>query len=78
MLYWLLYPLAARYPLFNVFRYITFRTAMAAVTALAVALIARAADDPVPEALPDRAVDPAGRTQDAPGQGGRPRRWAGS
>jgi phospho-N-acetylmuramoyl-pentapeptide-transferase len=38
MLYWLLYPLANRYPVFNVFRYITFRTAMAAVTALAVAL----------------------------------------
>jgi phospho-N-acetylmuramoyl-pentapeptide-transferase len=38
MLYWLLYPLANQYPVFNVFRYITFRTAMAAVTALAVAL----------------------------------------
>jgi phospho-N-acetylmuramoyl-pentapeptide-transferase len=40
MLYWLLYPLAARVPAFNVFRYITFRTAMAAVTALLVALFA--------------------------------------
>ena len=39
MLYWLLYPMAARYPVFNVFRYITFRTAMSAVTALAVALV---------------------------------------
>ncbi len=39
MLYWLLYPLAAKHPAFNVFRYITFRTAMAAVTSLAVALI---------------------------------------
>jgi phospho-N-acetylmuramoyl-pentapeptide-transferase len=38
MLYWLLYPFANQYPVFNVFRYITFRTAMAAVTALAVAL----------------------------------------
>jgi phospho-N-acetylmuramoyl-pentapeptide-transferase len=38
MLYWLLYPLASRYPVFNVFRYITFRTAMSAVTALLVAL----------------------------------------
>ena len=28
MLYWLLYPLASRFPGFNVFRYITFRTAM--------------------------------------------------
>ena len=39
MLYWLLYPMASRYPLLNVFRYITFRTAMSAVTALAVALV---------------------------------------
>ena len=39
MLYRLLYPLAARFPAFNVFRYITFRTAMSAVTALVVALV---------------------------------------
>jgi phospho-N-acetylmuramoyl-pentapeptide-transferase len=39
VLYWLLYPLASRIPAFNVFRYITFRTAMAAVTALAVSLL---------------------------------------
>jgi len=39
VLYWLLFPLAARFPLFNVFRYITFRTAMSAVTALALALL---------------------------------------
>ncbi len=39
MLYRLLYPLAARFPVFNVFRYITFRTAMSAVTALALALV---------------------------------------
>jgi phospho-N-acetylmuramoyl-pentapeptide-transferase len=39
VLYWLLYPLAPRVPAFNVFRYITFRTAMSAVTALVVALV---------------------------------------
>jgi len=39
VLYRLLFPLAARYPVFNVFRYITFRTAMSAVTALALALL---------------------------------------
>src|SRR5437588_6716881 len=39
MLYYLLFPLAHRFPLFNVFRYITFRTAMAAVTALLLALV---------------------------------------
>ncbi|MEP6993863.1 MAG: phospho-N-acetylmuramoyl-pentapeptide-transferase [Acidobacteriota bacterium] len=38
MLYWLLYPMAGRYPVFNVFRYITFRTAMSAVTALLMTL----------------------------------------
>jgi phospho-N-acetylmuramoyl-pentapeptide-transferase len=39
MLYWLLYPLASRVPAFNVFRYITFRSAMSAVTAMLVALM---------------------------------------
>ncbi len=38
MLYYLLYPLSKSLPVFNVFRYITFRTAMAAVTALVLAL----------------------------------------
>ncbi len=39
MLYKLLYPLAKYVPAFNVFRYITFRVAMAAVTALLLALV---------------------------------------
>ena len=39
MLYYLLYPLSRSVPAFNVFRYITFRTAMAAVTALFLALV---------------------------------------
>jgi phospho-N-acetylmuramoyl-pentapeptide-transferase len=39
VLYYLLYPLSRSVPAFNVFRYITFRTAMAAVTALLLALI---------------------------------------
>ncbi len=39
MLYHLLYPYARSVPAFNVFRYITFRTAMAAVTALLLALV---------------------------------------
>jgi len=38
MLYHWLYPLSKVFPAFNVFRYITFRTAMAAVTALLLAL----------------------------------------
>jgi len=39
MLYHLLYPLHTSLPVFNVFRYITFRTAAASVTALAISLI---------------------------------------
>jgi phospho-N-acetylmuramoyl-pentapeptide-transferase len=39
VLYRLLFPLANRFPVLNVFRYITFRTAMSAVTALALALL---------------------------------------
>jgi phospho-N-acetylmuramoyl-pentapeptide-transferase len=34
MLYYWLYPLARQFPVFNVFRYITFRTALGALTAL--------------------------------------------
>jgi phospho-N-acetylmuramoyl-pentapeptide-transferase len=39
MLYHLLYPLHVAAPALNVFRYITFRTAGASVTALAFSLI---------------------------------------
>src|SRR5947209_3899200 len=39
MLYSLLFPYAKSFPALNVFRYITFRTAMAAVTALLLALV---------------------------------------
>src|SRR3954447_7836125 len=39
MLYHLLYPLHTSIPVFNVFRYITFRTAGASVTALAFSLL---------------------------------------
>jgi phospho-N-acetylmuramoyl-pentapeptide-transferase len=39
MLYHLLFPLHERLTLFNVFRYITFRTAMAVVTALIISLL---------------------------------------
>ena len=39
MLYELLYPLADQFSVFNVFRYITFRTAGATVTALALSLL---------------------------------------
>ena len=39
MLYHLLYPLHTELGVFNVFRYITFRTALAALTALLLSLI---------------------------------------
>src|SRR6266436_9057049 len=38
MLYWLLYPLHQQVGAFNVFRYITFRSALAALTALVLSL----------------------------------------
>src|SRR5262245_51010647 len=38
MLYWLLYPLHTSFGAFNVFRYITFRSALAALTALVLSL----------------------------------------
>jgi phospho-N-acetylmuramoyl-pentapeptide-transferase len=38
MLYWLLYGMRSSFPVFNVFRYITFRTAMAAVTSMVLLL----------------------------------------
>jgi len=40
MLYWLLYSLESSYSFFNVFRYITFRSGMAAVTAFLFVIIA--------------------------------------
>lgn len=39
MLYYLLYPLHELFPALNIFRYITFRTAMAALTAFLISLI---------------------------------------
>ena len=39
MLYHLLYPLSAHWPVFNVFRYITFRTIYAAVTSMVLVLL---------------------------------------
>ena len=39
MLYWILYPLHDQFPLFNVFRYITFRSAYAMVTALLISFV---------------------------------------
>lgn len=39
MLYHLLYPLHTIYPIFNVFRYITFRTIYAAITALVICFV---------------------------------------
>ncbi len=38
MIYYLLYPLHTAYSFFNVFRYITFRTIFASITALLICL----------------------------------------
>ena len=70
MLYHLLYQSDARYcPVLNVTRYITFRTAAASLTALAISLFARPVDDPPAARVPDRPGDPAGRARDRTGQG---------
>ena len=39
MLYHIFYPLSADYPILNVFKYITFRSAYAGITALAISLL---------------------------------------
>ncbi len=39
MLFHLLYPLSERFPVFNVFRYLTFRTAIAVLTAFLLCLL---------------------------------------
>ncbi|MBE9504470.1 MAG: phospho-N-acetylmuramoyl-pentapeptide-transferase, partial [Proteobacteria bacterium] len=39
MLYYLLYPLHTDYSIFNVFKYITFRTIYSTLTALAISFI---------------------------------------
>ena len=67
MLYWLLYPLHDQVPLFNVFRYITFRAAYAMVTALLISFILgpwmigalRLGPAPTP-LMPKRACPPSG------------------
>ena len=39
MLYHIFYPLSSDYPILNVFKYITFRSAYAGITALAISLL---------------------------------------
>ncbi len=53
----------------NVTRYITFRTAAASLTALAISLLLRPLADPQAARLPDRPDHPAGRAAVAPRQG---------
>jgi phospho-N-acetylmuramoyl-pentapeptide-transferase len=60
MLYYWLYPLAKVFPAFNVFRYITFRTAMAAVTSL---LLALALGGPMVRLLKRRQIGQSVRTE---------------
>ena len=69
MLYHLLYPLHVSLPIFNVVRYITFRTASASVTALALSLMLGPMHDPAAARVPDRSGDPAGRAADTPREG---------
>ena len=54
----------------NVTRYITFRTAAASLTALAIGLVPRPVHDPEAARVPDRPGHPPGRPGDAPHEGG--------
>ena len=67
MLYDLARPLADQFILFNLFRYITFRSGAACLTALVVSFIARAAADPLAEiGAAQRPADPRRRAGAAP------------
>jgi len=58
MLYLLLYPLHLAYPPLNVFRYITFRTLLAGLTALFALSPPSGRPSSAPRRAPDRPVDP--------------------
>ncbi len=62
MLYYL-HHLSGYWPVLNVTRYITFRTAAASLTALVIGLLRRALDDPEAARVSDRAGDPTGRSR---------------
>ena len=59
MLYLLLYPLHTSYSVLNVFRYITFRTLLAAIMALTVSFFPRPAADRLADRPAGRPADPA-------------------
>ena len=66
----LLVPLAKYHIVFNVFRYITFRTAMALVTALVISLCLGPWLIRTAPRAPDGETDPRGQAGASPGQGG--------
>ena len=68
MLYHLLYPFHTELSVLNVTRYITFRTAIASLTALAISLL-RSVDDPKTPRGTDRSGHPSGRAGNAPAKG---------
>ena len=70
MLYHLLVSLIPQFSVFNVARYITFRTAAASMTALVDQPGDGPVADPPPARFPDRPGDPAGRAGVASRQGG--------
>ena len=54
MLYWAAKHLAVHYSVFNVFSYLTLRSILAAMSAMAIALMVGPVHDLAPGALPDR------------------------
>ena len=69
MLYHLLFPLHTQFSVLNVTRYITFRTAAASLTALAISLLLGPWLIRQAARVPDRPGDPPGRAGDAPHEG---------
>ncbi len=73
MLYWLLYlKLFHYFPPFRIFRYLTFRTAFASLTALFTALIIGPLVIQPPARIPDRPVHPRGRSESPSEKAGTP------
>ena len=78
MLYWLLVPLSDDVSVFNLFRYITVRTALAGITALVLSFLLGPVAHPAPRrsARSARRSGPTARSPTSPRRARRP--WAAS
>ena len=78
MLYHLLYPFRTQLSVLNVTQYITFRTAAASLSALAISFVLGPWMIRKLRAVPDRTGDSRGRTAEPTSRKPARRRWAGS